>query len=221
MQILVDSKPRFRAETERSPINPTGKARRSAAWRYSHWTKGPVVPNSVYVDIWSDHPFRGLWTRPGEIAIMQSGDAQDWRRMLELLMKFTHAHIGDRERHVTVDEILDFYGRTTHSINNKNDVFYLIARSGGERQIGGTYGAQRVYGLPILIRNMLRRVTLYYLSEAKDMGYLNQNGIPDAAPPDGGFKFRQWTKEAGGPFGKPVYGKLALPEEYLNQLSAA
>lgn len=218
MQALVDTKPRFRAETERMPLNPRG--RMSAAWRYEHWRKGPVLPGSVLVDIWADHPFRGLWTKPGEIAIMQSGDSQDWRRILQLLSQFVRAHIKDRERHVSVDEVLDFYGRTTHSIDNRHDVFYLIARSGGERLIGETLGSQRVYGLPILIRNMMRRVTLYQLSEEKDINYLSANGIRDAKAPNAAHVFRQWVKEPGGMFGQPFTGKLTLPDEYLDQLAA-
>lgn len=218
MQILVDSKPRFRAETERG-INPAG--RRNAAWRYRDWAAGPVLPGSVLVDIWDSHPFRGLWRRPGEIAIMQSGDAVDWVRMLHLLMAFTRAQVKGRGRHVTADEVLDFYGRTTHSIQNRADVFYLIARSGGERMIGETLGAQRVHGLPILIRNMASLVTLYQLSEEKDIHYLSQNGIRDPVPPDGHFVFRQWRKQMGGKFSEPFTGRLDLPREYLEQLSAA
>lgn len=219
MQILVDSKPRFRAETERMPMMP--KKRRSAKYHYEHWQKGPTVPNSVLVDITADRPFKGLWETPGEIAIMQSGYSQDWQRMLQLLMAFVHAHIGTRERHITVDEVLDFYGRNTMSINNRNDVFYLAARSGGERNIGETLGSQRVFGLPILVRNMFSRVTLFHLTEDKDMKYLNQNGIPDAESPSGNYIYRQWTKEPGGTVSSPFTGTLELPDSYLKQLAAA
>lgn len=221
MQILIDSKPRFRAETERGPLLPN--SRRDAAWRYRHWQKGPVVPNSVLVDIYADHPFRGLWSekRPGEIAIMQSGETSDWRRMLELLMAFTRAHVSERERHITADEVLDFYGRNTHSIVNRNDVFYLAARSGGERNIGESLGSQRVVGLPILVRNMFSRVSLFNLTEAKDAKYLSANGIPDAEPPKGNYIFHQWLKQPGGQVSKPTRHVLELPESYLSQLAAA
>lgn len=219
MQVLIDSKPRFRAETERMPFMP--KKRRNAAWRYESWAKGPVVPGSVYVDIWADRPFKGMWENPGEIALLQSGNSRDWQRMLILLEKFVQAQIGDRERHLTVDEVLDFYGRNTMSINNRHDVFYLAARSGGERNIGESLGSQRVFGLPILIRNMFSRVTLFHLTEDKDMKYLNQNGIPDATSPKGNYIYRQWVKEPGGTVSAPFTGTLDLPESYLNQLAAA
>lgn len=152
---------------------------------------------------------------------MQSGDADDWRRMLLLLSAFVKAQIGDRERHLHADEVLDFYGRNTHSIMNRNDVFYLTARSGGERNIGETLGSQRVVGLPILVRNMFTRATLFNLTEAKDAKYLSANGIPDAVPPTGDFMFRQWTKRPGGGINGPGLHKLELPDSYLSQLAAA
>lgn len=219
MQLLLDTKPRFRAETVKMKYNPRG--RQKADYLYRHWSKGPVIPNSVAVNIWEDRPFRGLWTRPGEIAIMQSGDEREWLRMLHLAMRFVKVHVEGRERRLLSDEVLDFYGRTTWSINQKNDAFYLASRSGGERNIGICLGAQRVYGLPILVRNMFSRVTLYHLDEEKDMKYLNANGIKDAKSPPGDFIFRQWVKQNGGTVGSPVTGRLKYDDAYLNQLAAA
>lgn len=220
MQILIDSKPRFRAETERMP-GSFYSGRRNAGWRYKSWQKGPVVPNSVVVDIHHSHPFRGLWKRPGEIAIMQSGEPDDWRRMLELLMAFVRAHIGERERHLTADEVLDFYGRNTWGLVSKNDVFYMAARSGGERNIGETLGSQRVKGLPILVRNMFSRATLFNLTEESDIKYLSANGIPAVESPKGKYLFNQWVKQPGGLISPATTGRLELPDSYLNQLAAA
>src|SRR5713226_8330643 len=109
MQVLVDTKPRFRAETERGRFR---RGRKSAAYRYETWTKGPVVPNSVVVDINDDHPFRDIWSNPGEVAVLQSGEADDWKRMLQLLDGFVKAQIKDRERRIIVDECLDFTSGT-------------------------------------------------------------------------------------------------------------
>lgn len=219
MQLLLDTKPRFRAETTKQSFDPTGKRRTNASWLYRTWSKGPVLPNSVLVPLWDDHPFRGLWSRPGEIAIMQSGDMKDWLRMLELTMRFVKAHVSGRERRLTVDEVLDFYGRTTWSINSKNDVFYLAARAGGERNIGQSLGAQRIHGIPILIRDMTSINTLYHLDQSRDVKYLAENGIDNAVAPDGDFIFHQWRKQKGGTFKGPLVGTLDLPDWYLKQLA--
>lgn len=152
---------------------------------------------------------------------MQSGDEREWLRMLLLAMRFVKVNVEGRERRLIADEVLDFYGRNTWSINQKNDAFFLAARTGGERNVGLCLGAQRVYGLPILVRNMFSRVTLYHLDEEKDMKYLNANGIKDAKSPAGDFVFRQWRKQNGGTVGKPVTGRLNYPDSYLEQLAAS
>lgn len=219
MQVLVDTKPRFRAETEKSWQGPT--KRRSAAYRYTSWAKGPVVPNSVLVDLYSEHPFRGLWKKPGEIAIMQSGEEIDWKRMLVLLNAFTKAQIGGRERKINVDEVLDFYGRNTMGIMPKNDVFYRAARAGGERAIGIQLGAHRIHGIPPLIRTVLSRVSLFTLTDDADMRELRVCGIHDPESPKERFTFRQWCKQPGGLMGEPVFCRCEYPESYLSQLAAS
>jgi hypothetical protein len=216
MQVLVDTKPRFRAETERGPF---GYGRKSAAYRYSSWTKGPVVPNSVVVDLHSDRPFHGLFKREGEIAILQSGEAEDWRLMLSYLKGFCNAQVGGRERRVIVDETLDFYQRNTWGIDPKNDVFYRIARAGGERNIGIDLGAHQVYGMPPLILKMLSRITLFHLRTDADMRYLQAIGVPEATSPNGNYVFRQYRIQPGGVVSQPYTGTLELPDWYLAQLS--
>jgi hypothetical protein len=217
MQILVDTKPRFRAETEKH-LRP--KWRRDASYRYSSWSKGPVVPNSVVVDIWDDKPFAGTFERPGEIVILQSGEADDWKRILALLDGFVKANLKGRERRIIVDEALDFYQRNTWGIDPKNDVFYRAARAGGERNIGIDLGVHRVHGVPPLILHMLSRVTLFHLRTDSDMKYLRDIGIKDAESPAGNYVFRQYRVQPGGKISDPITGTLKLPDSYLSQLSA-
>ena len=219
MQLLIDSKPRYRAETERMPYNYKG--RRSAAWRYDAWGKSPVFPNSVVADLNSPHPFRGMWQRPGEVVILQSGESQDWRRILILLSAFVRAQIKERERRIVVDEILDFYGRNTFSVDNKHDVFYRTARAGRERGVGMSMGAQRLRGLPPLIIAMLSRLTVFHLAIDSDMKYLRELGITDDNSPQGNFVFRHYHKEPGGTVSPALVGRCSYPQSYLDQLAAS
>lgn len=219
MQIIVDTKPRFRAETEQMPVRPA--KRRSAAWRYKSWASGPVVPGSVLVDLKRDHPFRGIWSQPGEIAILQSGEAADWQRMLVLLTGFVKANIKDRERRIVVDEALDFYQRNTFSINNRNDVFYRASRAGGERNIGLSMGAHRVHGLPPLIMSMANVFVLFHLRQDSDMRYLAEFGITDETSPEGNYVFRRFEIQPGGTVSPPFTGICDYPDSYLRQLAAA
>lgn len=219
MQIIVDSKPRFRAETERMWMNPRG--RRNASYRYRSWAKGPVVPNSVVVDLYSDHPFKGLWRRPGEIAIMQSGEASDWTRMLVLLNAFVKAEIKGRERRIVADEVLDFYNRQSMSINQKNDVFYRASRAGGERNIGLSLGAHRVYGLPPLIMSMASVYVLFHLRHDADLRYLREYGVNEEKSPQENYVFRRYEVQPGGLVSPPFTGRCNYPQSYLDQLAAS
>lgn len=108
MSVIVDTKPRFRAE---QAIGRFGR-RVDASKMYESWEKGPLVPNSVVMDIHREKPFKGLWKEPGEVVIMQSGEEDDWLRMLDLLTAFCKAHIRGRERLMMVDECLDFTNAT-------------------------------------------------------------------------------------------------------------
>lgn len=221
MQLLIDTKPRFRAEKTRGRFS--FKNRSSAAKLYESWAKGPVVPNSVVVPIWDDHPFRGLWNtdNPSEIAIMQSGDEQDWKRMLVLMEAFVKAQIKSRERRIVFDEVLDFYQRNTWGIAGKTDPIYRTARAGGERAIGLELGCHRLHGIPPLLINMCSRCNLFHLSNDGDMRHLQANmGIKDMESPGGDFIFRQWVKQKGGRISEPFTGRVTYPQSYLDQLSA-
>lgn len=218
MNILVDTKPRYRAETMPHPLSP--RHRVSAARLYKNWAAGPVVPHSVRMNIWDDKPFAGLFNDPGEIVIMQGDTLADWKRMLLLLDHFVKVQQKDRERNLWVDEALDFYQRNSWGINAKNDVFYRAARAGGERGIGTHLGLHRFKGVPQLILNQITRATLFHLVSNSDMAYLRESlGIEDAKSPDGNYIFRQWTREPGGTVSEPITGTLILPETYLRQLS--
>jgi hypothetical protein len=217
MIIVVDTKPRFRAETMRGAWGP--KSRKSAEKLYEDWTKGPLMPNSTVMNIHDARPFQGLFKNPGEVAIMQSGDASDWRHMLVLLDAFVRAQVSGRERLIYVDEGLDFYQRNSWGISPTNDVFYRTARAGGERNIGLMLDAHQVSGIPPLILKMASRFTLFHLRDDKDMKRLHEVGIPDEVSPHGEYIFKQWYIEPGGTTSPAIEATLELPPSYLAQLS--
>lgn len=221
MQLIADTKPRFRAETQ--AYGPNNRFRKDAAPLYEAWSKGPIMPNSVVVNMGSAHPFRGLWhneKRPGEIAIMQSDDPKQWRSMIDLMTAFV-AKRTLRERLLVIDEGMDFYQRNTMGIDPRNDVILRGARAGGERNIGLLFGAHRPHGIPPLLNTLSSRVSLFYIRFARDMKYLWEMGIPeDQFPPDGDYIFKQYQIAPGGVVSNPVVSRLSLPDSYLKQLSS-
>ena len=221
--LIADTKPRFRAS---SLINPRFYASRLDTGKegtYKSWTAGPVLPNSVRVELSSSHPFRGLWDlgkHPGEAAIMQSDELADWRQMNLLMHEFVSRQWDGRERLLVVDEMLDFYQRNTLGIDARKDVILRTARAGGERNIGIMGGAHRPHGIPPLLNTLSSRVTLFHLRYDADMRYLWDMGIRDERSPEGNFVFKHYVIEPGGSVSAPVTARFRYPESYLAQLSA-
>lgn len=224
MILIADTKPRFRAQ---HLVSPRFKSRRKSTREmktYATWTSGPELPNSVRVDLDSVHPFRGLWDQkehPGEVAIMQSDEASDWRTMNELMHEFVHTQRSGRERLIVVDEGLDFYQRNTLGIDARKDVILRTARAGGERNVGLMLGAHRPHGIPPLLNTLSSRITLFHLRYKQDMKYLYEMGVdPEIDSPDGKYIFSQFTIEPGGKVSEPLTGTMKYPDSYLKQLSA-
>lgn len=230
MILIADTKPRFRAEREiwRPDLPHGNKYRKDArddkpGELYYGWAKGPVLPNSVSVPMESPHPFRGLWNmkrNPGEVAIMQSDNPLMWKKMLALMAAFV-AKRTERERLLVVDEGMDFYQRNSLGIDPSNDVILRAARAGGERRIGLLFGAHRPYGIPPLLNTLSSRVTIFHLRFGSDMRYLYGMGIPEEdESPEGDYIFKQYQVAPGGVVSEPLRSRLALPDWYLDQLSA-
>lgn len=224
MQLVADTKPRFRAET--IPYGPKNKYRKSAAKAgiYDTWAAGPIVPNSVALDWTNDSPFAGMWSgkedRAGEIVIMQHDDSLYWRLMVDLMHHFVAAKIKDRERRLVVDEALDFYQRNTLGIDPRKDPILRTARAGGERNIGLLLGAHRPHGLPPLLNTLSSRITLFHLRLERDMRYLYEMGVPeDEISPDGDYIFKQYQVAPGGSVSEPIVARMTYPQSYLRQLA--
>ena len=223
MILVADTKPRFRAESLVNPRFPKERVDAAKKHTYDTWTAGPVMPNSVRVELDSSHPFKGLWDREKngcEIAVMQSDDPARWRQMNALMHEFVSAQIKGRERLIVVDEGLDFYQRNTLGIDAKKDVVLRSARAGGERNIGILFGAHRPHGIPPLLNTLSSRVTLFHLRYKADMKYLWEMGIREDESPDGNYIFHQYQVEPGGSVSEPVKCRMKYPESYLKELSA-
>jgi hypothetical protein len=223
MILVADTKPRFRCENIQNPRFAGARLNAAEAKTYESWTAGPIVPNSVRVELSSPHPFRGLWNmkdHPGEVAIMQSDELSDWKTMNALMHEFVAKQTRGRERLLVVDEGLDFYQRNTLGIDSRRDVILRTARAGGERNIGLLLGAHRPHGIPPLLNTLSSRVTLYHLRYDQDMRYLWDMGIRDETSPDGNYIFRQYVIEPGGKVSDPVVARFTYPDWYLAQLSS-
>lgn len=144
--LLLDSKPRFRAEIER--FGPGNRFGRLADKRYADWESGPVIPHSCRIDIDSPNPLEGYWPKDGRykpfrVAIAQTEDPARRRRLLEIADNWYAVRSRGADRVLAIDELLDYYHRNTISVHSSRDVPLKVVRAGGERGFGALYGAQR------------------------------------------------------------------------------
>ena len=222
MPLLLDTKPRFRAEFE--AWGPGYRFRRSAEKLYSSWEAGPVFPGSVVmpldIDLESSNPFKNFWKNPGELCVLQSGDAHDRLQMLRIARKYIQINPGRRERLIWVNEGMDFYQRTSMGIMANNDVILDAARAGGERGIGILFEAHRPKGIPPLLNTLTSRVFLFHLRFGGDMRYLWDMGIPEEDDmPEGDYIFKHYKILPGGTVSVPDAVRMTYPKWYLDQLS--
>lgn len=215
--LLLDSKPRFRAEVERK-----GVLVRNAAKHYQDWEKGPTLPGSYRVDIHSEQPLKGYWKPddPCRIAIVQTAEEAERPRLLEIANTWFQTRKRGADRMLIVDELLDFYSWNGVCISPRNNVPLKVNRAGGERGFGGLYGAQRPKGIPTQITEELSLLYLFHLRFSQDMRYLYENGVPtNIKPPDEDYAFRLIGIKPGGKAEDRGLYRLKLDDWYLNQLS--
>jgi hypothetical protein len=222
MGLLLDTKPRFRAEFE--AWGPGYRYRRSAEKRYENWEAGPIFPNSVVmpidIDLSVSKPFKHFW-KPGELVVLQSGDGRDRRKMLAIARAFLNMNPHRRERLLWVNEGMDFYGRTSMSVDASNDVILDAARAGGERGFGLLFEAHRPKGIPPLLNTLTSHVYLFHLRFGRDMAYLYDMGIPeDEEMPEGNYVFKHYKIQPGGTVSEPTVARMNYPDWYLKQLSS-
>ena len=202
--LILDSKPRFRAEWELSGLQ--------ASHRYKRWRRGPVIPASVALDLTGRSgslraQLKQAWQLKHHVAIVQTGEQTD----LPYLRAAAHWFYADaRDSYsqlLAVDELADFFGTTGSA--GRGDSLLKIVRSGREMNVAFVGAAQRPKGLPHSFLTEVSAAYLFTLASDKDMAHLDDLGLPgEATPPanDHVFYYRnKYTKRDG-------YARLQLGE---------
>jgi hypothetical protein len=218
--LLLDSKPRFRAEIERH--GPGGKIVRDAKGYYEDWEAGPTLPGSYRANIHAEKPLAGYWKQddPCRIVIAQTSEETERPRLLELSNAWFQTRKRGADRLLIVDELLDFYHGNGVCISPRCNVPLKVNRAGGERGFSGLYGAQRPKGIPVQITEELSLLYLFHLRFEQDLRYLYENGVPQTVrPPEEDYAFRLIAINPGGKAEDRGLYRLKLEDWYTSQLS--
>lgn len=182
-ELVVDTKPRFRAEIER--FGPGMRAIRDADHHYRDWEKGPTIPGSYRHDLTSNDLSQYWKPKDRCRTVIIQTDKEDQRpRLLELSNMWFEVRKKHADRLYRVNELLDLYYQNGVCISSRYNVPLKVNRAGGERGFSGLYEAQRPRGIPNQMVEEMTDLFLFHLRFDDDMKHLWANGVPrDVFPP--------------------------------------
>lgn len=205
--LLVDSKPRFRAQYELSGWN--------AAHIYTHWRQGALVPYSYRLPVGATLNEQ-TWelartTTPRErglVVIAQvpvnSKDVRIYYPWLDQCIRRHYAALNKRHwNYFYIDEMLSLMRGTR---KNQAGAVQVIT-AGGE--LGHTFlgGTQRPRWIPVEAMTELTRLYLFKLSGGEDLKHIKSMGLPpDFGAPDVRHQFNVYSKI------EDITASLKLPE---------
>lgn len=185
--LIIDSKPRFRAEWELAGI--------TARSRYRKWGYGEYWPGSVRLPL--DRPERELkaaWAAKYQTVIAQVDRLADLDLLRWSIDAFYEKEGAAIPRLLYIDEVADFFG--TGGTARQGDSILRVARSGRERNVALLASSQRPRGIPKSLLTELSILYLFHLDFRQDIKHLQEMGLPEdiGIPPAGEHSFIYWSK---------------------------
>lgn len=198
-ELILDSKPRFRAEATVQGV--------SAKRRYRNWDHGPIVKGSVVVD--DPEMLELAWSLGYRRVIVQSDNYEkDLDRMLATVEEFLRSSRARRPQLLLVDETMDWYF-PNGAPKGGNDAIVRSARTYRERGTAGLYCSQRTRNIPAQLLSEMLRLYAFRLDAKQDASRYQEFGAPPFALPHRDREFMYWYKRdydrVWGPY------RLAMP----------
>lgn len=188
--LILDSKPRFRAEWQVNGI--------SAARLYKKWGYGGFFPGSYVLPLVDpSSELRAVWRSGGHVAIAQV-ERKSYVEALRIVASRFYEDYGARiPRLVYVDEVADFYDGSGRAAID--DPIQAIARAGRERNVSLLVATQRPKGVPKSLLTEMSQLYMFGLDWRDDQEHLRDMGLPDDAPyPEWDHSFLFWDKRLKG-----------------------
>jgi DNA helicase HerA-like ATPase len=184
--LIVDTKPRFRAEYELNGFG-TRLSRRYRKWGYgSGFIEGSVViPGAGSIGAELDQIYRlGFKT-----AIVQCERESDWSYASDVATTFYERYGATTPRLLVVDELADFF-----KFRSLGDIFQRVSRNGRERDMAFIAGSQRPRKVPVEVMSEMMRLYMFKLDFTEDIKHIWQFGIPRGVMKPNGHSFYMYDK---------------------------
>lgn len=200
--LVIDTKPRFKAEHELSGV--TTKTSR----RYAKWGMGSDVFGNSYALARQQGiktELDRVWGLGGTIAIAHADGERDWGYVARVAATFYEAYGAAIPRLIYVDELADFF-----KYRSMGEIFTRIARNGRERNIALIACSQRPRKIPTEVITELKRLYMFSLSYKDDIKHVYEFGIPPDTQPPEGHTFYMYDKELKLQWPSNAYHELQL-----------
>jgi hypothetical protein len=173
--LILDSKPRFRAEWELNGLS-TRMSR-----RYKGWKRGQVVPGSVVLPLRSQPKaeLAQAWKQGHRTVIVQIDDLDYTPWLLANLREFYRTAKDGTANLVYVDEIADFF--STSGTYGKGHPMVQTIRSGREKGIAFLAASQRPRSIPASAMTEASQFYVFELAHEDDWKHLHNHGLPKTA----------------------------------------
>lgn len=204
--LIVDTKPRFKAEYELNGLT----TKRSG--RYKKWGYGSgIVPDSVVVPLEVDasSALDQIWRLGKKVVIATAESKSEWKSVNNVVIKFYERYGAHFPRLVYVDELADFFEMRVFS-----DIFQRISRNGRERDCAMIACSQRPRKIPTEIMSEMSRLYLFNLDYWQDIKHIYEFGIPVEVRPPTGHAFYMYDRELR--LNYPSNGVFLLDKEAIN-----
>jgi energy-coupling factor transporter ATP-binding protein EcfA2 len=182
--LILDSKPRFRAEYFTNGI--------SAKRVFRHWKPGPTIPGSVLIR--EAAQLEDAWRLGARVVVAQAERSAQYPELVHVAETFYRAARHSRPQLLCVDETADYFHQNGSPIGG-SDALVRIARSGRERGTAALYCSQRAKSIPSSIIEELTQLYLFALDGRSDLKRCIEMGAPEwIEPPEELLEFMLWTK---------------------------
>jgi DNA helicase HerA-like ATPase len=184
--LIIDTKPRFRAEYELNGFG-TRLSKRYAKWGHgSGFIPGSIVlPRAGRYANELDQVFRLGYST----AIVQCEKEEEWSAGSEMARIFYERYSSHIPRLLIVDELADFY-----RFRSIGDIFQRVARNGRERNVAFIAGSQRPRKVPVEIMSEMSRLYMFRLDFMEDIKHVWEFGIPRGTMKPNGYSFYMYDR---------------------------
>lgn len=191
--IVLDSKPRFRAEWELHGV--TTKLSR----RYSKWDWGETIPGSVVLPLGADvrQEIKFAWSQGFQVIIAQVTKRSEIARLDYALQCAYEDRSANRPLFIYTDELNNFFRGGTKAGNG----IVMALTSGGERSVAFLGAAQRPRHISVEAMESMTNLYWFYTPFTEDVKHLKNMGVPGRArPPQQYYQFyffNRMTRQEG------------------------